>query len=320
MVALFIFVNPSYSEELTDFDFTVPPKSEQSRSSKPECKFDNLVIPANAVIYAAGAYSGRKVDFQIDQSGHQATQFDIAVNSKNRPVILMLGAYEPTVWNIGWSPDTKILAVLASGYHRQVIAGLASKTPTIISSYDNKGSCGYFYIGKGQNSSLNPKARSLFGKPVELVFMGDKTGKIVIGDELSSTDKLVTSAKSSPKSFKDLNAPLAGKVGLKDAVSKGILRPATIADANRWVDELVKNTPEQDVPPIAGQGKPKPNRPRLQNAYVVLAQFTYPAGLYGGNLATFFIEHGVAKPKGNPGHSAVYNFNTLRCHGAACVR
>ena len=41
-------------------------------------------------------------------------------NQPSAPVVLMLGSYEPTVWNIGWSPGTRILAVLVSGYHAQV--------------------------------------------------------------------------------------------------------------------------------------------------------------------------------------------------------
>jgi hypothetical protein len=51
---------------------------------------------------------------------------------------------------------------------------------------------------------------------------------------------------------------------------------------------------------------------------VVLKPFTYPAGLYGGNSATFLIPKGVPKPKGNSGHSSVYDFNTLNCQGALC--
>jgi len=317
---LFTFISATYAEDLVDFDFTVPPKSQQSLYSKPECKFNELVIPDDTVIYAAGSYSGRKIDFQIDQSGHQTTQFDIAVNSKKRPVILMLGAYEPTIWNIGWSEGTKVLAVLASGYHRQVVAGLESDVPVIISTHRNKGACGYFYIGKGNNASLNPKARKLFGKPVELVFMGDKSGKIVVGDILTTADKLLTSSKNTPTSFQDKDAPLAGQAGINDAISKGTLRKATSTDADRWVDAVIANTPEQDVPPIAGKGKPKPKRPPVHNAYVVLEKFTYPAGLYGGNSVTFFIEQGVSKPSGNPGHSAVYDFNNIKCSGALCMR
>lgn len=317
---VFISITNSHADEIKSFEFEIPSKSEQSIGTKLECKFEGLSIPENAVIYAAGGYSGRKVTFQIDQSGHTATQFDIVVNSKKRPVILMIGAYEPTIWNIGWSQDTQIIAVLVSGYHRQVVAGLPENIPLLISSHDNKGPCGYFYIGKKDNVALNPKARSLFGKAVELVFLGDKTGKIVVGDSLTNNEKLLTSAKTSPESYKDANAPLAGKAGLEDAVSKGIIRPATSVDADKWVEKVAAQTPAKDIPPIAGQGVSKPSRPRMQNAYVVLKEFIYPEGLYGGNLATFFIEEGVPMPKGNQGHSIVYDFNTLTCSGPLCKR
>ena len=60
-------------------------------------------------VFASGGYSGRTLDFQIDQSGHQATQFDVVVNSPTKPAVLMLGAYEPSIWNISWTPKTKIV-------------------------------------------------------------------------------------------------------------------------------------------------------------------------------------------------------------------
>ncbi|MBM9616882.1 hypothetical protein JWJ90_21705 [Desulfobulbus rhabdoformis] len=319
-VLLLLLNGQVLAEELKEFDFDVPSAAMQDRGVKPECKFEGVTIPEDAIIYAAGGYSGRKLDFQIDQSGHTATQFDIAINSKTRPVILILGAYEPTIWNLGWSSGTKILAVFASGYHRQVIAGLGSETPTLISSYDNKGPCGYFYVGKEKNVQLNPQSRQLFGKPVNLVYQGDKSGKIVVGDPLTNTEKLTTSKKNTPESYRDQSAPLAGKAGLDDAEAKGIIRRATVADANQWVEEVFANSPKQDVPPIAGQGIPKPRRPHLHNAYVVLKEFTYPAGLYGGNSASFFVTKGVPIPKGNPGHSTIYDFNSLLCNGVGCGR
>ena len=102
--------------------------------SESVCKVSGFSAPADFKIYAAGAYSGRDLDYQIDQSGHQATRIDVAVNDAKNPVVLMLGAYEPTVWNIGWSPRTRIAAVLIGGYHRQVVAGLPENTPVLISS------------------------------------------------------------------------------------------------------------------------------------------------------------------------------------------
>ena len=72
---------------------------------------------------AAGSYSGRLVPFQIDQSGHQATQFDIGVHA-DKPVALLLSAYAPTIWSLGWTQNTRIVAVFATGYHCQAVAGL----------------------------------------------------------------------------------------------------------------------------------------------------------------------------------------------------
>jgi hypothetical protein len=135
------------------------------------CAFTNLKLPEDFRILATGAYTGRRLGFQIDQSGQNATQFDVAVNSPDKPVVLILGAYDPAIWNIGWTPKTRIVAVLVSGYHRQAIAGLDPKVPTLNSTYDNKGACGHFYLSaQGAPEQLNPLARKLFGKPVDLVY------------------------------------------------------------------------------------------------------------------------------------------------------
>lgn len=281
------------------------------------CEFTGLRIPDNTQVYAAGSYAGRKLSYQIDQSGHEATQFDVVVNSPSKPVILLLGAYEPAIWNIGWTPGTNMIAALVSGYHRQAVAGLTKDVPILISTYDNKGVCGYFYVTEQGLEGLNPRSRKLFGRPVTQAFLA-KDGAVVVGEPLSNDVKLVTSPQTPPESYLDKTAPMAGPAGLEDAVRRGLIRKATNADADAWVSALMEANPNRDVPPIAGQGKPTPPRPSIARAYVVLKEFVYPAGLYGGNSATFFIPKGVPMPIGDPGHSAVYDFNTVRCRGAVC--
>ena len=288
-----------------------------SKSSN-ACSFAGVKLPQEYMIYAAGAYSGRKIEFQIDKSGHQATQIDVAVNSPATPVVLLLGAYEPTIWNIGWSSRTSILAVLVSGYHRQVVAGLPKDIPLLISSYDNKGPCGYFYVSEETLSTLNPVSRRLFARPIDQVFLV-KAGQIVVGDSFGDNVKLVTSPETPPESFWDKNALLAGSAGLGDAVKQGILRRANMADAEAWIKALSEANPRPDIPPVAGQGIPKkPRLPSLHNSFVVLREFVYPAGLFGANRATFYVPKGVPLPTGNWGHSIVYDFNTMRCNGAIC--
>ncbi len=292
-------------------------RNTQEPSTGPtRCAFENFTLSPSMKIFAAGAYSGREIDFQIDQSGHQGTQIDVAVNHPDAPVVLMLGAYEPTIWNIGWSPKTRIAAVLVSGYHRQVIAGLPAAIPTLVSSYDNKGACGYFYVSPDKLTSLNPMAQKVFGHDVDLVYPA-KDGRVVIGDAIPADISLITATNRSPESYRSPNAPLAGKAGLDEAIRNGLLRDATRSDALAWADaqsRLPKNT---SLPPVAG-GSPPSRAPEIFNAYVVLKPMTIPAGLYGANSATFFVPKGVPRPTGNPGHSAIFDFNTMRCVGAIC--
>jgi len=309
----------SWAGDLKPFDFVPDAKPHESTGQGATCAFSDLKLPAEFSVFAAGAYSGRKISFQIDQSGHEGTQIDVAVHSPAKPIVLMLGAYEPTIWNIGWSENTKILAVLVSGYHRQVVAGLEKTTPILISSSDNRGPCGYFYVTPDNLDPLNPLSRRVFGRPVDMVFPA-RNGKVVIGNPVSPETKLVTSDDITPESFHDKSAPIAGPAGVADAVSKGLLRKATTADVEAWFEAVAQSSPPRDIPPVFGQGAPQPRRPKpaLYNAYVVLKPFVYPSGLYGGNSVSFLIPKGVPKPEGNPGHSAVYDFNTLTCQGPLC--
>lgn len=303
--------------ELKPFDFAADEKTRGNVVKKSVCGFADLKLPEQFSVFAAGAYSGRKIAFQIDQSGHEGTQIDVAVNGPGKAVVLMLGAYEPTIWNIGWAPQTRIVAVLVGGYHRQAVAGLEQGTPLLNSSYDNKGPCGYFYVTPDNLAPLNPLAKRVFGRGVDMVFPATN-GKVVIGEPLATGTALVTSGAITPDSFHDKTARIAGPAGIEDAVRKGLLRKATAADAEAWSEAVLQNTPNRDLPPVAGQGVPRPPKPSLFNAYVVLKPFTYPSGLYGGNSATFLIPKGMPKPEGNSGHSSVYDFNTLNCKGALC--
>ena len=298
------------------FDF-VPDPASNGVAVPTACAFDGLQLPENVAVYATGAYSGKPAGFQIDQSGHEATRFDLAVNSPDKPVVLMLGAYEPSVWNIGWSKGTRILAVLVSGYHRQAVAGLPKATPVINSSYDNKGPCGHFYVSDSTMGALNPMAKRVFNRPVSMVFPVSN-GKVVVGTPLGGGAQLITSGDVTVEALRDPSAPLAGPAGLEDAVRKGLLRKASATDAQAWANAVAKNTPDSDLPPVAGQGKPVPRAPTFYSGYVVQKAFTFPAGLYGAHSSTFFVPKGVPTPQGNPGHSTVFDFNTLACSGVGC--
>ncbi|MCW4454030.1 hypothetical protein OK348_04395 [Flavobacterium sp. MXW15] len=284
-----------------------------------QCGFEQLMVPDGTRVYAAGAYSGSKLPFQIDDSGHQATLMEVAVNQPQAPVILMLGAYEPTVWSIGWSRGTSLVAVFVSGHHRQVVTGLPAGVPLLVSSRDNHGSCGSNYVSEDKADRLNPMARRLFGQPVDMLYPA-RNGKVVVGDELAPGTALQTDRDApAVDSFRLPDSQLAGPAALAHAVTQGVLRPATLADVQAWNQAMAARRARQDIPPVAG-GAPPAQQGLPHNGYVVLKPFRFPAGLFGANSATFYVPRGVARPTGKGGHSTVYDFNTLDCSGTGCAR
>jgi uncharacterized protein len=303
-------------EKLVPFNIGGPGTLQGLRSS---CDFHELELPKDLNIYSAGAYGGRSLDIHIDDSGHQATQFDVIVNSPEKPVVLLLGAYEPSIWNIGWTKGTDILAVAASGYHRQAVAGLPKDTPLLISTHVNKGPCdGYLYVSESSLAQVNPMSQKIFGKPVDMVYFAN-AGKVVLGKPITSLDQLITSQDVTPDSFIDKNKPLAGSAGIQEALAKGLLRPSTREDAEAWANQKSKLLPKDTLPPVSGGD----NRhillgPFGHNVYVIQKKFTIPAGLYGGHSATFYLPKGVPYPEGNFGHSVLYDFNTMTCSDAIC--
>jgi hypothetical protein len=126
--------------ELKPFVFQPDPaRPGQPRKHPRVCLSRRIGVAFRFCGFCRGRPFRTKVSFQIDQSGHEGTQTDVAANHPGKPVVRMLGACEPTAWNIGWSTKTKILAVFVSGDHRQAIAGLARNVSQLNSSYHDKG-------------------------------------------------------------------------------------------------------------------------------------------------------------------------------------
>lgn len=291
------------------------------------CTFPDTTFPNDLVVLGAGALEGRELNFQIDQrSAITVSQIDVVVNHASAPVALMLGASNPTIWNISWTEETKIAAVFVNGYYRQRVAGLKNSTPLLISTYEDNGPCemsafkykvfggdepffGVFNYGliTEPTEARNEQKLSqvLFSQPIAGIFpVNEKMGSVLIGKPIEAGQELVTSPTTTPVSFHNKREPLAGQAGLEQAVENGLLRRANLDDAANWINALKKKYKLQNRPP--------PNiPPDLNNAFVVLKKFTYPGGLYGGHSATFYISEGVPLPTGDYGHSRVYDLNSI---------
>lgn len=286
-------------------------------TAKQNCEFPDLTMPEDYMLFAAGGYLGRPLDFRIDDAGITATQVDVTVNFTSKPVVLMLGDYEPTIWNISWTPGTHIIAVLATGYHRQAIAGLDPNVSTMISTYHNQNACGYFYVDGIQKAKADPIAQLIFNRSVDM-FYPTEEAKVVIGQPLSDNSQVITSHIVSPESYNNNSLPLTGLPALEAAVSMGLLRRVTDSDADNWEEAISEKRSKNDKSSVADSERRKnPLKLNKNRAFVVLKPFKFPLGLTG-EPAIFLIPKGVKIPEGDPGFSAVFDINSLSCYGAIC--
>ena len=285
---------------------------EEKTSAK--CIFPDSALPNEFVVYAVGENSAKQLDFPIDRSGNMATQVDLVVNFPSKPVVLMLGKYEPNIWNIKWTENTDIVAVLATGYDRQVVAGLPKSTPILTSIYNNGAKCGYFSISPDMYGykDVDAISQKLFGQLVERIEVVEKGSFKWIGEPPENEDPKLLSSNDTPvNSYYDPSLPLPGRAGIEAALKKGTLRQATEKDLKAWKELQQELHPEKDVSIV-------PINRSFLDAYVVTDDFTYPGGLGGVNAVVFFVPEDVRDLDGDPGHSAIYDFKTGKCHGGLC--
>lgn len=283
---------------------------------KEHCDFPEIKLPDEYMLFAGGGYLGRKLNFRIDSSGVNATQVDVVVNYTSKPVVLMLGNYNPTIWNISWTKGTRIIGVLASGYYRQAIAGLEPEIPTLIATFDNKSACGFFYVTDEALKKIDPMARRIFGRPIDTLYRAQEA-KIEIGEPLPADVQPVTSPVTPPESFFDKCVPLVGIAALEDAVHKGLLRKVTFRDAEDWENAVEKSKSPESLTITKKDVSKNPLLVNSNRAFVVLQPFTFPEGL-SGDPSLFLIPKGVKIPDGDPGFSAIFDLNSLHCFGVLC--
>ncbi len=289
---------------------------EEELSVPDDCEFTGVALPNNARVFAAGAHEGRKLDWQIDNSGNEASQIDISVNMPGENIVLLLGAYNPTIWNVGITSGTKISAVILTGYHRQVLAGLPKNVPTMVSTYDNGGKCGYFHGGAdtGMEAARLLSQKALGRRLNGLVnFEGDS---LTIGDFVLDPKQLVRSTDISPESYFDRTAPKAGEAGIRALVEQGVLRAAKNSDIKAW---LKAHRKKRALSAAKHRSEDIPAPENFHSTYVIMKNFTYPSGLYGAHSVNFILPAGVPKPSGNPGHCGLYKIEDGSCTGgSAC--
>jgi hypothetical protein len=215
------------------------------------------------------------------------------VNEPHRAVVLVLGAYEPSIWTVKWSASTQIVGVWISGYYAQQIAGLGKGIPLLRSNYTDGGTCPHFYIAEQQVAQVSSAVNKVLGRGIDKLVLASN-GRVAISSGAAAASYQPAETRS-VESFRDVTVPLAGDAGIEELLRSGKLRRATQRDYNQWRALSGGQAPRITVSALGGSNE-------LFRTYVVLRSMTIPADLYGAKLVTLIVPRGVERPRGDPGH------------------
>lgn len=260
-------------------------------------------LPKDFVVYAVGTYAGKThlPDVELDDSGHKVRQAEVVVNLPGKPLVLMLTAYDPTVWRVGVAPMTEVVAVFVSGYHGQALIGLPDELPVVISTHEQRGPFTPFraYGASRELLAMNDAVAKLVGREIDRFEFKPKDGVFLVGEPLKGENPIYSDDRKVVSFAKPGELP-AGDKGLEQLVKDGLLRPATREDIESWVtkasERYARFNPDLRVGHHMG----------TRSTYVVVKEVTLPDGLYGAHSKAFIIPEGIPFPGGPKCHNSFY--------------
>lgn len=266
-------------------------------------------MPTNAVVFASGATGGRPLGYGAAPSNHEMTTLDVYVDEPDRDVVLALGAYEPTIWNIRLTRATRIAGVILSGYHQGMLNGLGAEVPVLKAAYDDHAPCGYFFIDNSRPQAADTLVRTVLTRAVDTVFVPGNW-RVNMGRGRSA-DHAFWSPNPTPLArLRPANAPLYGAAGLEALISDGGLRPATAVELEAWLSRYRAahgQVPSRLTSRLAHRSGLK--------LYMVLKPLELPTRLSGLNI--FIVPSGLPVPNADVNLTVLSN-DPPRCAGMLC--
>lgn len=265
---------------------------------------DLPTLPKDFVVHAVGTYAGsaKLDDVQLDDSAHQVRQAEVVVNLPGKPVVLVLTAYDPTVWRVGVAPMTELAAIYVSGNHGQAVIGVPNELPVVISTSRRRGSFTPFYAygASSELLAMNAAVNELVGREIDRFEFKPQDGIFMIGEPLLEGEKPTYSDDREVISYAKPGEPPTGDKGLEQLVNDGLIRPATRADMDAWVAKASEKYARFNPDLRVGHYM------RMGDTYVVLKDVKLPDGLYGAHSRSFIIPVDVPFPGGPKGHNSFY--------------
>lgn len=282
--------------------------------SPPQALGGCLAPSAKARIIALGAYEANgAVPFYAPSSAHDAGVITVAGDKKGPPVVLILSAYDPVIWDLRQVPRGRIEGVVVFGYSSQAVVGLPRDVPLRFSAGRKADpQCGaptYAYKGGPALERLAATVEKAVARRID-AFYGDyaPNGFNIDGGGVPQPDVASISLNMLRGSERfDVSAVPPREAGVAMLLKQGAIRRPLPQDQIDLDAALTKASSTGYLAPV--------HMPLDRRAYVILKPITVPRGMYGGHSATFLIAKGVPNPI-DPGSHNQYT----RLDDGTCVR
>ena len=264
--------------------------------------FDRQTIRGARVV-ALGAYEGGEpVDLVFSGDGDAVGRVEVQANEAGPPLLLVLSAYDPVVWDFAKFPKARLRGILAYGYSPQAVANVDKSIPVHFATLATGTTiCGGYIFAYKQSSEiprLRQQVQAILGVPLQ-AFYGSYSPEALQAD--GSPFAPIEPAKLDLQSIQ-ASAPLQksglppGDKGLWVLLDRGDIRPARRSDWEQW----------------QRQSGEKPDT-FMTDSYVVLREIELPRGMYGAHSRAFLIPHGISMPTDHGSHNRFYRLKDGTC-------
>jgi len=268
------------------------------------------------VVVVSVSEGSTPVDFLIEKTGRAVTKQDVVVGKTMKPVVLVLMAEEPVVWNVGQTKDARIAGVLAEGEFRQAVVGLpdATRVATYAAPKGAPG-CPTFWAESAQGTDydqVRSRVRALFSRDVAAFLNPETHGRIVVGEIAGAIDH---SRDATPESVAlPAHVVPMGQRGLDRLAREGAIRLASRQEIDAWLAGAARG---RGVPPAQYRDEMS-WRTHEGDVYTVLRPFDLPGGLFGAHSRTFIVPPGTRTPGGPRDHCTFLQMDRFQCDGPGC--
>ena len=269
-------------------------------SPRSDC-LDAAVIRGARVV-ALGAYEGGEpTSLAFAGEGDEVSKIVVQADEQGPPLVIILNAYDPVLWDFAGFPDERLRGVIVYGYSEQAVAHLKGSIPVRFATRSlGATSCGTYVYAYKQSPDLvrlREQVQAVLGVPLN-AFYGSYSPNAFHADGSSSKPLApVRLNRSQLRSSGPVQQGglLPGDQGLRQLMEQGAIRPAKSADWAQWQR-------------VSGE---KPDT--FLDAYVVLRSTEVPRGMYGAHSRAFIIPAGVPLPSDPGSHNRYYRLKDGTC-------